>query len=134
MIITHKIKSVIIISKYTVKWYIIRTVQAKSVFLKIWVEFQIGRKLWVPCFRKTWVPRSIHIISVRPSVNNKFPGCRVIFCRKLRRMKTQHSTDKTSKHNGRTLFTRDHQVVSTFSFIIYHFSPLYFLTICANFP
>ena len=64
IIITHKIKSIIIISKCTVKWYIIRTVQAKSVFLKIWVEFQIGGKLWVPCFGKTWVPRSIHIISV----------------------------------------------------------------------
>ena len=56
IIITHKIKSIIIISKCTVKWYIIRKVQAKSVFLKIWVEFWIGRKLWVPCFGKPGDP------------------------------------------------------------------------------
>ena len=64
IIITHKRKSTIIISKFMVKWYIIRTVQAKSVLLKIQVEFQIGGKLWVPCFGKTWVPRSIHLISL----------------------------------------------------------------------
>ena len=65
IIITHKIKSIIIISKCTVKWYIICTVQAKYVFLKIWVEFHIGGKLWVTCFGKTWVPISIHIIKVQ---------------------------------------------------------------------
>ena len=64
IIITHKIESIIIISKCTVKWYIICTVQGKYVFLKIWVEFQISGKLWLPCFGKTWVTRSIHIISV----------------------------------------------------------------------
>ena len=45
----------IIISKCTVKWSIIRAVQAKPGFLKTWVEFQISGKTWVPCFGKTWV-------------------------------------------------------------------------------
>ena len=37
-----------IISKCTVKWSIIRAVQAKPGFLKTWVEFQIRGKTWVP--------------------------------------------------------------------------------------
>ena len=78
IIITHKIKSIIIISKCTVKWYIIRTVQAKYVFLKIWVEFldwrealgalfreNLGTQIY-PCNQCIWVVlRSDQIISFR---------------------------------------------------------------------
>ena len=62
----------IIISKCTVKWSIIRAVQAKPGFLKKWIEFQIRGKTWVPCFGKTWVPRFILMISVLVMVEQVF--------------------------------------------------------------
>ena len=62
------------------------------------------------------------------------------FCRKLVRTKTQQGTDKASKHNGRTVFSRFwyclrlHQQewcqLCLIVFILYLF---YFYIICANF-
>ena len=44
-------------------------------------------------------------IHIRPSVNNKFPGSFFGFCREIAHTKIQQSTDRASKHNGRTVFT-----------------------------
>ena len=89
----------IIISKCTVKWSIIRAVQAKPGFLKTWIEFQIRGKTWVPgtVFRENLGIRFILMISVlygtRPSF--VYPLLRTsyfVFPRRI--MKTEETSER----------------------------------------
>ena len=56
------------------------------------------------------------------------------FTGNLRARKPNKAQTKRANITGVQYFHAYHQVVSTSSFIIYHLSSLYFLTICANLP